>query len=564
MFILGAAGIVLAIICAAVAINLGGVAQEARRNQKVADLAALDASRTPTPWTNSLLTTNAQASATKNKFNFNSTNTVTAVEGVKSGGSCVSQVGSGKVCVTVTSHYANLMPFVSGGNDVTRTAMASASNPVAGFSIGSSLADVNLDDATENVPVLNRFFGRLLGGASGQASLVSYKGLADASVKLGDLQSALGFGTVNSLLNGSITMGQLLTATSTVLNNQGTVAALNAKTLVGQLQSVTNNATTIKLGDFIHVSQGQDSTAAATGVNVLQLITAGAELANKNSFIDGGALINLPVTLGAPLSGTANVSTSVGIKVIQPPQICICKVGESVSTAQVQVTLTPHLDVNLTDPLYNVLSLLSIIGTSNLQIVGDMPVTFTGAGATGTMEAINCTAPQGITVGVVSNPITTHSTANLQVYLQSITPANFVTSNVKVNVSVQPSDVATSTGGPYHEAFSYPTEFTPPATGKTTPGAPLGLNLSTSNVTATVGAAGLTQLVGLLTGTLKVNDVLSSVIGPILQPTINAVLAKVQSSPAFKALGVSIGPVDVAALADAFKPGTCGNPALLG
>jgi uncharacterized membrane protein len=47
MLVMAIAGVILATICSALAIDLGFVAEEARINQKVADLAALDAARAP-------------------------------------------------------------------------------------------------------------------------------------------------------------------------------------------------------------------------------------------------------------------------------------------------------------------------------------------------------------------------------------------------------------------------------------------------------------------------------------------------------------------------------------
>jgi uncharacterized membrane protein len=47
VLVLATVGVVIATIAAALAIDLGFLAQEARRNQKVADLAALDAARVP-------------------------------------------------------------------------------------------------------------------------------------------------------------------------------------------------------------------------------------------------------------------------------------------------------------------------------------------------------------------------------------------------------------------------------------------------------------------------------------------------------------------------------------
>jgi len=556
ILVMATVGVVLAVIATALAVDVGTLAQEKRRAQKVADLAALDAVRD--------VPANYQAraveSALRNGLPTSAGYSVVAVEGTKVNGACVASAGAGTACVTVTAPHKN--NFLA-GNQVVKARAVAGTVSSAGFTIGSSLASANLDDLTTNVPILNRVMGRLLGGATGQANLVSYKGLADATVGLGALKTALSFGTVNELLTSTITMGQLLTATATVLNNQGTVAALSARDRVNELKSVTTNSTSFKLGDYIHVAQGSEDKALAGDVNVLQLITAGAELANKNSFIDAGGVINLPVTLPAPLNTTAHLTTTLGLTVIQPAQLYIGPVGGTVHTAQVNVTLTPHIDVNFTSPLLSLLTLLPLLGNpvSNLRIVGDMPTTFSGAAADGTMEDIRCSGTPGITVKVVSSPITTHTSLSASVFLQGIT--DLITGNIKVGVTATPTDVATTAGGPYHVVFNYPNDFSPTdPDGQTTPGAPAGITLTDTTVNTTVGAAGLTQVVGLVTGTITLANVESAIIGPILNPVFNAV-ANSLTTPALKALGINIGPVDVTAPAKYFDPAACGQPGLL-
>lgn len=560
ILVMSTVGVVLAVVAAALAVDLGTLAQERRRDQKVADLAALDAIRHPVGEWNA----RANESAARNGFPSGPGYSVTAVEGIKNAsGACEASPGLGKVCVTVISPHKN--NFVPGNATIVARAVAGP-KAEAGFKMGSSLASASIDDAT-NLPILNRVFGRFLAGPTGQANVLSYKGLADVGMTWGQLQSQLGFGTLNELMNANLTMGQLLTATGTILNNQGTAAAISAYNDIVRLQSTTTSTATFKLGEMLTVAQGSEDKAAAGTVNVFELITGSAELANKNTFIDAGAFVDIPVNLG-PL-GNHTLSTKLGLKVIEGPKWYYGPVnGTVIKTSQMEVTLTPHLDIDFTAPLYNILSLLSIIGNSNLQIVGDFPIKFTAAGALGTLEAIRCSNPnQGITVGVTSLPITTTASGNLSIALSTV--LNILTGDIKVNVNIDEETSAQNIpGGPYHPEFAWSSDFTPPdPDGQTMPGAPVGVTLNQGNVTTTVGAAGLTELVGLLTGRLRLDgsgSVEAAILDPILNRVMNEVVAKYLTTPVLKALGVAVGPVDVWAPAEWFDPASCGQPGLLG
>lgn len=558
ILILSTVGVVLAVVAAALAVDLGTLAQERRRIQKVADLAALDAVRdVPANYD-----AKAKESAVRNGFPVAAGYNVVAVEGTKTGGTCVPSAGAGKACVTVTAPHKN--DFLAGNQIVVARAVAGPSAQ-AGFWMGSSLLSASLDNATENLPLLNRVFGRWLGGPTGQASVVSYKGLADTSVQLRQLQAALGFGTPNELFNTNITMGQLLHATGVVLNNQGTAAALSAYNDIIRLENTTTSTAQFKLGDFLKVSQGYENKALDGSINVFELITGGAQVANKNNLIDAGTVIHLPIDYLAPIADVTADAT-LKLKVIEGPKHYFGPVGGSATTSQIEVTLGTHVDVgsNLVVPTW-LLNLLSISGSEGLHIIGDVTAKYTAGGATGTLSAIRCANPnQGITVSVVSQPLTTHVEGTASIYDSSI--LSFITGNVKVNVSFSPPDVSTPVGGPYAIDLAYPNDYAPnDPDGKSTPGTPVGITLGEGNVSTSAGAAGLLNTV--LT-TLKLegaNSVEAAIINPILNPVLNAV-ANHLTTPALKALGVSLGPVDVwASIPDGdFDPAGCGQPGLLG
>src|SRR5437660_523467 len=120
ILVLATVGVVLAMIAASLAIDLGALAQDARQDQKVADLVALDASRVlPND-----PTTAAQASATRNGFPYSSPGYSLVVEWASSSAgpfssAAVDLPAARVVRVTATSPHTNNFPFVGGRNSMT-------------------------------------------------------------------------------------------------------------------------------------------------------------------------------------------------------------------------------------------------------------------------------------------------------------------------------------------------------------------------------------------------------------------------------------------------------------
>ncbi|MGI9022845.1 MAG: hypothetical protein ACR2HV_06390 [Acidimicrobiales bacterium] len=312
----------------------------------------------------------------------------------------------------------------------------------------------------------------------------------------------------------------MLTATGTVLNNQNTVLGASVSGLAALVLAGTSS---FQLGDFITAQQGA-GVVASTGINVLELINASAQLANKNNFVDVGTTLTLPVV------GVGSLSTKFGLTVIEPAQTYIGPVGGSVATAQVEETLTPVLNANA-------------LGLGLLEVSGPIPVKMTSAGATGTLTNVICSSPQSITVGVDSTPITTSVSTTLSVTLLGIPVAS---------VQVGPAS-ANSASASNSASFTYPGEFTPTASPKTTPAVPPGVTLTGGQITVT--------LLGALPLGVTVSRVANAVL-TIVNNAVSAVSTEVLS-PTFAALGLKLGQVDVAALLDAFDPATCGQPTLV-
>jgi len=524
MLVLASAGLVLAMIMSGLAIDIGSLAQDARQDQKVADLAALDAIR-GVPANYQAL---AVASAARNGFPTTTGYSVTAIEGGKVSGTCQSVPGSGTACVTVTSPYKNKFPFLGGRTSVTRAGVAS-NTAFGGFFIGSSLVTIDAARST----LLNKFIGGILKGSDLSLSAVSWQGLAAGDVTLEAFRTSLagmGFsvGTVSDLLSTNLTMSQILQATATALNNEGGAANLALATQLLAIKALVTNTTQITLGQFMHVSSGADNSALASQLNVFQLITAAAEVSNGSNFI---SVPDVGISVGSV------VSTKVALQVIQPPQYYFGPVGGSVSTAQIDVTVTPKLDLPI-----------SVVGLVGAHVKNDLPVHITGAGALGTLTAAGCGASPGITVTVDPTAFSGSATASLDVYasvilLGDIPILRIPTTNV----------VPATNGGPTDLTFSYPTQFPPP----------LGTTTSKHAGSSPIGLSGLTTITP---GTpVVLNAVAAPLVASIVSTVLSAitpVLTNVDNSvmtPLLQALGLDIGSADVTA-----ESLQCNTPTLSG
>lgn len=523
IIILAAVGLVIAMISAGLAIDIGRLASDARTDQKVADLAALDAIR----GTAANYQTLAQASAARNSFPTTTGYSVTAVEGVKFNGSCQASPGAGSVCVTVTSPHTNDFPFLAGRTSVTRTAVA-AKTAYGGFMIGSSLVTIDTSRST----LLNKFMGGILKGSDLSLSVASWQGLAAGDVTLDAFRTALvgmGFsvGNVSDLMSANLTMNQLLQATATALTNEGGVANLALATQLTTLRATITNTTQFTLGSFMHVSQGADNAALASQLNVFQLLTGSAEVANGSNFIN---INDVGIAVGNV------VSTKVSLQVIQPPQFYFGPVGGSVSTAQITMTVTPKLNLPVT-----------VAGLTSVTVTNDLPVKVTGAGAVGTLSAASCSAggaTGSMTVSVDPTAFSGSATASLnaRVALNVLgVPVNIA------DVTIPTTNVVPSTnGGSADLTFSYPTEFPPPAgttTSKHTGSQPIGLG-SLTTITAGTPTVTLLTLTPLPVPVGTIVTAVVSALSPVITNVDNTIM-----TPLLQALGLDIGSADVTALA---------------
>ena len=543
ILVMAVPGLVLALVSLALSVDIGRQVFEKREIQKVADLAALDAARDPDD-----AQAAAEASAARNGFDPSEPgNSLLAERGSVDANRVFSLDPTGdSVRVTVSTVVEYIfrsgtraltakavgqqpLPTDSTSSSSTTTTTTTAPPgpvPAAGFTIGTTLVSVD----TSKAALLNEVLGQWLQGAAlagGNADVVGWQGLATSHVTLSALrdhleqmESGVQFGTVDELLAAELTLAQLAQATANALNAAGDSKASLYAGSSGIVAQSTSTAT-FKLGQMIEVAAGAGDAALATQLNAFQILTGSAMLAN------GTNLVSVP-DIGVSLPGIGR--TSVTLKVIEGVKLYVGPAGNSVSTGQVEMTITPTLNRPL-----------EVDGLTNAHLTGDFPLTVTAAGATGTLSSITCSSPGGIQVAADLKPFSASTSAILTV-------------TAEVLLATVPVATVATTGGlaavdPTAENldFAYPGEFTPTAPGKRVGSSPLGLGADASYDT-TVTSLGVVAL-PLNLGAVVAAD-LKVVSGLVDEDVMKAL---------HDTLGVSIGTADVAALKDAYVEG-CATP----
>ncbi len=270
-------------------------------------------------------------------------------------------------------------------------AVAKRSEPTAVFAVGSQLLRTN-----GNSPLMATL--RLVGLDVTNATILSYDGLAQATVTPSGLLAALGIPVTadlsvadfNRLLSvNRISLAQLVNATATVVGRETAVGV--------QLQALSNlvgtrldiNQLNILLGSqngggglFAQVisPDGTIGSALESRVNVLDLVTAAISIAN-----DGN---------GVQVQGLNLLGIDVKAGVVEPPSIAIGGVGARAYNAQVRLMV----DVD-SDRLFAIGPLLNLLGTRL-----HLPLHVDVANAMGTLTSIQCgAAPPTATVQVDSS-----------------------------------------------------------------------------------------------------------------------------------------------------------------
>jgi len=437
--------------------------------------------------------------------------------------------------VRITTQRTTDYFFQPGEKGVTRVAVAAFPPPLvdltvgsvgAGFKPGYPVASATL---SATVTVLNRRLARQFSATTPSPStafdLVGYQGLAAADVDLWRVAANAGFASPNDMLHGSMTSGQFFDATASALDQQAAAGDPNAANAAAQLrrfrtQMGASGTGTMQLGNVASFAQGGDDAAATGTVNVLDLLSGGANVINGTSFV------SYQFAPAIPGVAVANVDQYI----VQGKQMKQVRVGTPVvENSQVRFKLD--------------LQVLPLTGmTSPVHI----PLVIEAARAQGVATDLTCgdpvnaseadihvtTSGVSVTLGTTSNltgatVVTTPGVLvqgglgllNSNVFLAlGLTPLQILSLNLSGSLTASGS--ATVLGGSSNHTFlsnAPPVAYqrSPGGVGAATLGSQLSSSLSASQGSSVLNAAATTALRNQLSYVF--NNIQAQIIDPLLQ-----------------------------------------------
>lgn len=527
--------LLLAILFAALAVDTGRLLMEERRLQTVADMAALDASSVAgSCGSGNLADVEAMAAASAARNNYSGLPLDVAVGEIDVGAGGVRQFTPTAIeqatSVSVTASKSVPASFFAGGifgNQTTLQANAVAGREaLAGFSAGSMLLTIS----NEQTAILNNLLGSILGSPV-DLDVLSYEGIADTQVALGDLAVMAGVGSPQELLSSELTLGQLMQLYADAVNADE-AASVEAITGSQQLADAGVESLTAEFGEILAVTTENPNDAAEAEVNLLDLITTSAIVAN------GTQSINLPLELDLP-GGLLSVESE--LIVTEAPQIAIGPPGRddsgnwrtAIETAQLQ--LITRVEDGL--PPIN-------LGLVNAQVSIDFALEVETAQGEAWLQSIQCgsVSSQNTVVTIGTN---TGAAAVSSSRASDPAAAPFLGAQLSAfllgscNITLPP--VNTAIQSPVSDELNYqvtqPFADVLPITQET--GSGLGLMINLGSEEPDNNCSGLLSVLG-----VAINELVNPLLTDIFSPLISGLLSEV-IEPLLTVLGIKIGAMDV-------------------
>jgi len=557
VLVLATVAVVLAVIATALSVDIGRLAQERRRNQKVADMAALDAvrgiRRTPALEPD----TTARTTATLNGFPVSYL--VDAEAGtVDADGNFVATTDLGlatAVRVEATSPLDH--EFAPGSRTVTARAIATLGNgkgctlpnlcvytdgtPLGTVRVGSRFASLNGAEST----IFNRLLSQVVGG-SYTLDLVGYQGLADGNVNFQRLRTALGVGagSASTVLDTELTFRQLLDASIVALNADGSPSSVTAANRLAEIaaQVGVSAGTAFTLRNLFAVTGnvGSGMDVADATINVLDVLRGGLVLADNDNFAQFDLLAatnDLPL-LQALLPDFVSARVKFGL--IEAPQTAS---GPPKAADGTYRTVATTSQVRL---LVEVKHRLNVTGIGLVDIV--VPYYVDAGTAKAKLDTLSCAAEQAVPSSVLIQGVTQAASANIGTVddgaLDDAAPGPGVDTLTDTQVTslihatVKTTTVTSTNVGGRTEMLTFTPDYTvdgnpQPITGTQLVSLPV-LGSSELDTKVTVGGVLDAGLSSSLT-TAVVDAVVSSA-----TPLLNNLF-----QPAFRSLGLSVAGADV-------------------
>jgi uncharacterized membrane protein len=524
--IMSAGGMVLAVCCAALGVDIGTISADRRKTQSTADLAALVAARNLSNATNA-------ATATVVANNYPASALVGVDLGTYTANAAVSPQSRFVTPAAGTANAARvslqtLTPlyfshFFTGSNTFKiNTTATAATSAMATFSIGSRLASLNGG-------LLNGVLGSML-GTTLSLSVMDYTALLgariDALAFLSALATRIGVTAVtyDTLLKANIKVSDILAAALTTQQaaNGAGVATTALSTVV---QAATSSATKIVPGGLVALGSygssvvGQLPKSGPT-LSLYDLLQTTAGIAN------GSNQVSTSVNLGLPGIASASVVVAVGAQPQSSGPVTAGNVGASVHTAQTRALVTVNL-----------------VGSPPASVV-TLKIYVEVAAGTATLNNISCGYPTlststvtlGVTPGIVDAWIGDVSITDMNNFSTKPNPVALKILDLGlINVTAR-AHAAMGNTTPVNVTFNYADITATPPNKKT---------VTSTNFTSSLVGSLLTDL------QLQVNVLflgipipgLGALVGGIISGatgSIDTLLASVLST-----LGVGIGQADV-------------------
>jgi uncharacterized membrane protein len=274
--------------------------------------------------------------------------------------------------------------FAFGSRIVTAEATAKSTN-IASFSLGTGAVSLNAG-------VINQVLNALL-GTNLNLSGVAYTGLANSTISIGDLVTALNVGTVGNLLQTSMTAGQFLGWVAQVLAPTDPINADILRVLALQIPSnqLIRIGKTTNVAGILSVALANSESALSANVNVFDLLMTTAELEQVG---------HPAVTLASGINLPPVATTSVALAVIQAPVIAIGEAGQNAEGQWITSATSAQIRLMLNVSLLNVSS-LGIPGLTGINL----PLTLDVAPAVANLTKAQCASSlAGCEVDVQATP----------------------------------------------------------------------------------------------------------------------------------------------------------------
>lgn len=341
----GALGLMMAMIMlvlvlfAALAIDMARLTYQQQALQSVADIAALEVSRSNPYYIDPDNSSGIESDLETKYQSEGKVDTLTVEFGsaaivdnywtfsdtLPSTPSFDEDYSAAQVVVTKTVPKSMIAGGLFNGETVELTATAAIQKSgVVRFGIGTELLSID----TEQSALLNSIFSGVL-GSSVNLNAASYQGLANTQIMLGSLVNEAALGSIDGVLNSNLELANLS-------------EFLNLDNGVGDLLNQVS-ALDVKVGDILGITPGRESAALATTLSALDIIRAATIYAGN-----GESGISIP-TVDANILGLA--SSTASLNIIEAPKFNVAllpiKAGDEPSVETEQVNLELFNKVNV-------------------------------------------------------------------------------------------------------------------------------------------------------------------------------------------------------------------------